>query len=100
MYIGKPGHEVASERGFVLSLDTTITPELESEGIARDLVRTIQDMRKDAGYDVSDKIQIQIPSIHEQLMIQWGDYILSETLGKWGEILTPDIERDGIRIKK
>jgi isoleucyl-tRNA synthetase len=41
--------------GFVV-LDTVVTPELEAEGVARDLVRTVQQARRDAGLDVSDRI--------------------------------------------
>ncbi|HAJ18161.1 MAG TPA: hypothetical protein DCL57_08710, partial [Microbacterium sp.] len=42
--------------GFVL-LDTTTTPELEAEGLARDVIRAVQDTRKAAGFDVSDRIR-------------------------------------------
>jgi isoleucyl-tRNA synthetase len=45
--------------GFVL-LDTATTPELEAEGLARDLIRAIQDTRKSAGFDVSDRINLDI----------------------------------------
>lgn len=45
--------------GFVL-LDTTTTPELEAEGLARDLIRAVQDTRKAAGFDVSDRIRLQL----------------------------------------
>lgn len=48
-----------SEGGFVL-LDTTTTPELEAEGFARDVVRAVQDTRKAAGFDVSDRIRLQL----------------------------------------
>jgi len=43
--------------GFVL-LDTTTTPELEAEGLARDVIRAVQDTRKAAGFDVSDRIRL------------------------------------------
>ncbi|WP_294944258.1 isoleucine--tRNA ligase [uncultured Microbacterium sp.] len=51
----------AGERqgGFVL-LDTTTTPELEAEGLARDIIRAVQDTRKAAGFDVSDRIRLQL----------------------------------------
>ncbi|WP_405372780.1 MULTISPECIES: isoleucine--tRNA ligase [unclassified Microbacterium] len=45
--------------GFVL-LDTTTTPELEAEGLARDIIRAVQDARKAAGFDVSDRIALQL----------------------------------------
>ncbi|MGB4776953.1 isoleucine--tRNA ligase [Microbacterium sp.] len=45
--------------GFVL-LDTATTPELEAEGLARDVIRAVQDTRKAAGFDVSDRIQLQL----------------------------------------
>ncbi len=45
--------------GFVV-LDTALTPDLEAEGVARDLVRTVQQARRDAGLDVSDRITLTI----------------------------------------
>jgi len=45
--------------GFTL-LDTTTTPELEAEGLARDVIRAVQDTRKAAGFDVSDRIRLQL----------------------------------------
>ncbi|CAN7295610.1 isoleucine--tRNA ligase [Microbacterium sp. LjRoot45] len=45
--------------GFVL-LDTVTTPELEAEGLARDMIRAVQDTRKAAGFDVSDRIRLQL----------------------------------------
>jgi len=51
--------EFLPDGGFVV-LDTTVTPELEAEGLARDLVRRIQDARKTAGLDVSDRILLSL----------------------------------------
>ncbi|KRB37695.1 isoleucine--tRNA ligase [Microbacterium sp. Root180] len=48
-----------AEGGFVL-LDTTTTPELEAEGLARDVVRAVQDTRKAAGFEVSDRIDLRL----------------------------------------
>ena len=64
--------------GFVV-LDTALTPELEAEGTARDLVRAVQQARRDAGLDVSDRITVSIKApaavlaaarTHETLLAQ------------------------------
>ena len=47
-------------RGGFVVLDTTVTPELEAEGVARDLVRTVQQARREAGLDVSDRIALTV----------------------------------------
>jgi isoleucyl-tRNA synthetase len=59
---GRPEGEALSvlpSGGFVL-LDTTTTPELEAEGLARDVIRAVQDTRKAAGFDVSDRIRLSL----------------------------------------
>ncbi|WP_127819626.1 isoleucine--tRNA ligase [Microbacterium sp. CPCC 204701] len=50
---------LVGDGGFVL-LDTTTTPDLEAEGLARDIIRAVQDTRKAAGFDVSDRIRLQL----------------------------------------
>src|SRR5207247_7223738 len=52
----KEGFAVAQEGGLVVALDTELDEGLLQEGLARDLVRTLNDMRKAAGFDVSDRI--------------------------------------------
>ena len=47
-------------RGGFVVLDTAVTPELAAEGLARDLVRTVQQARRDAGLDVSDRIALTV----------------------------------------
>ncbi|WOQ70612.1 isoleucine--tRNA ligase [Microbacterium limosum] len=59
---GRPEGEALAllpEGGFVL-LDTVTTPELEAEGLARDVIRAVQDTRKAAGFDVSDRIELSL----------------------------------------
>ena len=55
-----PGWSVASEGDITVALDITITDELKKEGMARDLVNRIQNLRKDMGMEVQDKIWVQI----------------------------------------
>ncbi|MFH1545866.1 MAG: DUF5915 domain-containing protein, partial [Patescibacteria group bacterium] len=76
---GKSGTAVESDGGIVVALDTKITPELKLEGKARDLVRVIQDLRKQADYDVSDRIQVQTSS-NSEVITTHQDYIQNETL--------------------
>ena len=54
-------------RGGFVVLDTAVTPELEAEGTARDLVRAVQQARKDAGLQVSDRIEVTISGPAETL---------------------------------
>ena len=64
-------------------LDTNLTPELVVEGIARELVRSIQIMRKDQGFEVQDRIMVEWESAAEDVsraFADWGDYIQAETL--------------------
>lgn len=46
--------------GTVIALDTSVSEELKLEGVARDLIRSIQDMRKEAGYQVMDRISLTL----------------------------------------
>ncbi len=63
-----PGWLVASEGGLTVALDVTVTDELRSEGIARDFVNRIQNLRKDLQFDVTDKITIEIGQTDAQLI--------------------------------
>ncbi|MBF4162382.1 isoleucine--tRNA ligase [Nocardioides acrostichi] len=67
--------------GFVV-LDTALTPELEAEGLARDLVRTVQQARKDAGLDVSDRIHLTVAGPADVLaaLAAHEDLVAAETL--------------------
>lgn len=55
-----PGYITASDAGLTIALDKTLTPELIKEGMAREFVNRIQNLRKDSGFDVIDKIKIEI----------------------------------------
>ncbi len=87
---GVAGHDVLSDGGLVVALDTTITPELLSEGDARELVRNIQDMRKDADYAISDRIVVQLDGPAPR---EWLGYIMDEVLGTAAAVAKPDREK-------
>ncbi|HEX2376293.1 MAG TPA: DUF5915 domain-containing protein, partial [Gaiellales bacterium] len=69
--------------GFVVALDTEITPELRLEGVVRDLIRQIQDMRKDAGLEITDRIRLTYPERDGDVtkaFTEHRDWIAAETL--------------------
>ena len=58
--VPQEGWEVEFDNGVFLAMDKRITPELKAEGTARDVIRLVQDARKDAGLDVADKIALHL----------------------------------------
>ena len=73
----------AEERTLAVLLDQRITPELRREGLARDIVRNVQNLRKDAGLDMEDRIVLSLRTDSAELrqaIAACGDYIASETL--------------------
>ncbi len=75
---------IALEGGYMVALETTITPELAQEGLARELVHRIQDMRKKAGFQITDRIHTyyQGPSSVDEVMSAYSGYIMQETLSE------------------
>lgn len=79
-----PGWLVANEGALTVALDITITDELRYEGIARELVNRIQNIRKESDFDVTDKVNILIekqPAIADAVE-KFGDYISAQTLAE------------------
>ena len=78
----KEGFVVASEGAYIAALVTDISPQLKAEGLARELVRRIQDARKQAGFDISDRINIFYTASKglEKAITLHKDYIMTETL--------------------
>jgi isoleucyl-tRNA synthetase len=94
-----PGWLVASANGITVALDIIISAELKQEGIARELVNRIQNIRKDSGFEVTDKIKVQIQHQDElePAIKNNEDYIKSETLTK--ELLFVNELENGIEIE-
>jgi isoleucyl-tRNA synthetase len=77
-----PGWSVASDQGVTVALDVTLTEELKQEGIARDLVNRIQNLRKDLGLEVQDKIKLLVADSNAEVnaaITRFGSYIQEET---------------------
>ncbi|MBI4232151.1 isoleucine--tRNA ligase, partial [Candidatus Peregrinibacteria bacterium] len=79
---GKEGFDVESAEGIVVALDTNVSDELRREGYARDIVRQIQELRKEADYQVDDRIFVFVASGGEveTAVTDFADYIKAETL--------------------
>ena len=77
-----PGWLVASEGKLTVALDITITDELRREGIARELVNRIQNIRKESGFEVTDKIRVEIEAneLTTTALESFADYIAQQTL--------------------
>jgi isoleucyl-tRNA synthetase len=76
------GLAVAADKVITVAVDVVITDELATEGMAREVVRRIQNMRKDAGFDIADKITIyyQTEGALHRVFRDWADYMKNETL--------------------
>ena len=77
-----PGWLVASEGKLTVALDITITDELRREGVARELVNRIQNIRKESGFEVTDKIRVEIElnDATQSAVESFADYIAQQTL--------------------
>jgi len=105
------GEVLQTGNGICVALDTTITHELRNEGYARDIVRHVQEARKEANFNVDDRIQIvlDIPQEYENILADFGEMIAEETLSTLVETLEStdlkkQIELDdftfGVSLKK
>jgi isoleucyl-tRNA synthetase len=94
-----PGWMVANKGNLTVALDVTITPELVEEGNAREIVNRIQKIRKDNGYELTDRILVQLTE-HKELIAsvnKYNTYICAEILADKLEFV-PEIS-DGIEIE-
>lgn len=99
-YQGKDWKEVNAQDDLVVSLNTEITEDLRLEWLARDLIRWIAEMRKEAGYEITDRIKISFQGWGlrakdlEKIVEQFWDFINQETLSSFVEIKNPDLESE------
>ena len=91
----RAGYGVATEGGVTVALELEVTPELRREGVARELVRTIQEARKEAGLEVTDRIELGVETSGEpaEALAAHRDEIAEETLAS--ELRTDGV--DGFR---
>ena len=92
------GWLVASQSGVTVALDVTISEELKKEGVARELVNRIQNLRKDSGFEVTDRINIllQEDALVSQTIQDNAEYIKTETLAD--TLVVSEKVKDGLEI--
>jgi isoleucyl-tRNA synthetase len=92
--LNQPDLIVSSEGGITVAMDCDVTPELAAEGLAREIVHRLQNMRRSAGFDIADHITTYCDgdSYTKQVMQYWADYIKQETLS--GELVEGIPEED------
>jgi len=79
----RPGFVAAEENGYVVALETTLTPELREEGLVRDLTHYVQDMRKKAGLNIEDHIALALYTTSQELadmLKHYTESLQAETL--------------------
>jgi isoleucyl-tRNA synthetase len=93
-----PGWTVAGKGSLTVALDVTVTPELEAEGQAREFVNRIQKIRKDSGFDLTDRIEIRVaaPDGLKDSLAQFKTYICAEILADTLDIV-PEL-KEGTEI--
>jgi len=96
-----PGFQTATQGSLVVALDTMVTPDLWKEGIAREIINRIQNVRKEKKFEVTDKIFIKFLSQPEidDAVNQNISYICSEILAQSFEVVTLIDEKDRISIE-
>ena len=94
-----PGWLVANEGNLTIALDISITNELRKEGLARELVNRIQNMRKNSGLEITDKIHLQLSSTTKEMndaIQDFKHYIMKQTLAE--DIQFNDCLSDGTEL--
>ena len=86
------GYACAEDSGYLTELDTSLTDELVNEGIAREIVRSVQDARKQAGLEVSDRILLGVSGSEgvSAALAEHRDYVMAETLATEWAVGQPD----------
>ncbi|HEY58151.1 MAG TPA: isoleucine--tRNA ligase [Anaerolineae bacterium] len=90
----RTGMAVASEGAYLAALDTTITPELRREGLAREFVRRVQNLRKEAGLEVADRIRLTYQATPDlaEAVEAFREYIMGEVLAVEMQAAEPPTE--------
>ncbi len=101
-----PGWLVGSDGNVTVALDVTVTPELKNEGMARELINRIQNIRKSSLFEITDRVKVTLSDLPEvrAAVEAFGDYIKSQVLADElilaeGEFGGADLDIDGLAVK-
>lgn len=102
-----PGWLVTNDGDLTVALDITVTPELRHEGMARELVNRIQNLRKSSGFEITDKIKVSLSDLPEirEAVESFGDYISGQVLANELSLVdlsyeeATDLEIEGLEAK-
>jgi isoleucyl-tRNA synthetase len=86
---GREGWAVASDEGVTVALDTSLDAELELEGRVYDLIHTLNGMRREQGFELTDRIAVTLPVADGDLVERHADWIKAE-------VLAVSLETDGV----
>ena len=83
-----PGWLVANDGNVTVALDVTVTPQLKNEGMARELINRIQNIRKSSDFEITDKVRVELTSSQavDEALASFGDYVAAQVLAD--EIVT------------
>ncbi|MDE6377772.1 MAG: class I tRNA ligase family protein, partial [Duncaniella sp.] len=95
-----PGWLVVNNGALTIALDVTVTPELRREGIAREIVNRVQNIRKQSGFEVTDRISLTFaPSeIADEALSEYGDYIARQVLATSLEVAPVADGEEGVSV--
>lgn len=92
-----PGWQVSSDGDLTVALDVTVTPELRNEGMARELVNRIQNIRKDSQFDITDRVRVELQDVPEvrDALEGFGQYLADQVLAN-EVVLADSLQGDNV----
>jgi isoleucyl-tRNA synthetase len=94
--VGREGWAVASEDGITVAVETAVDSELELEGRAYDVIHELNTLRRDRGFELTDRIRVTLPRAYEEVVERHGDWIAREVLAVelvTGDVTEPELEK-------
>jgi len=78
--VGRDGWAVASDDGVTVAVETAVDPELELEGRAYDLIHELNTLRRDRGFELTDRVKIVVPERWREVVHRHGEWVAGEVL--------------------